>query len=114
MKILSLILIGILVLAPLAMAVETSGPEYSSPNGHADWLADGLNSQDCITHDHDVYIDNPRNPIEAYLGIEYHASKSWLIGARVLCDINNADRHDIEDNLRAEFGATFRFGPGLE
>lgn len=110
-----LAVVMVLALAPMAFAVETSGPDYSSPNGHVEGFAEFLNEQDCITHKHEVYIDDPRSKVEAYLGVEYHASKAWVLGARVLCDVNNIDRDDrFIDNCRSEFGATFRFGPGLE
>ncbi len=67
-------------------------------------------------HNHDVtiYNDEARNPIEAYLGVEYFVSKSLVLGAKGFLDVNNLDSDDLDENVRAEVGATWRFGPGLE
>ena len=115
MKILVLVLAVMFLVAPVVMAVETTKADYSSPNGHLDGFADFLNEQTYLTHQHEVYIDEPRNPMEAYLGVEYHPNnKNWTLGGRVLCDVNNLDRDALDENLRAEVGATYHFGPGLE
>jgi len=108
------LVLAVMFLAVPLMAAETSGPTYSSPSGDADSFAEFLNEQDCITHNHDLYIDEARNPIDIYLGIEYLPTKNWVLGARGYIDANNIDRDDWEDNLRAEVGATYRFGPGAE
>lgn len=60
----------------------------------------------------DVYIEDPRNPIEGYLGVEYLTANNWVLGARGYLDLNNLDRDDLDENIRAEVGATYRFGPG--
>ena len=52
----------------VAFADETGGANYNSPNDHASGLAEFLNEQDCIDHNHAV--NHPERDDAAGLGVD--------------------------------------------
>ena len=62
----------VLALAEMVRADETTGATYTSPNGHAEGIADFLNDQNCIDHTHQYAVpDNDReNPLGVGADIE--------------------------------------------
>lgn len=65
--IITLLVMGLFVVP--VMANETEGADYSSPNGHVNWLADVLNEQDCIDHTHQYDVPERDNPMGAGLDL---------------------------------------------
>jgi len=94
MKILVLVLAVMFLVAPVAMAGETSSANYTSPNGHADGFAGWLNDQECIDHTHELYNAEKRAEIGIGADVIKPINETVAVKLEVRYDLNNRDRDD--------------------
>jgi hypothetical protein len=114
MRVVALVVCLLLVGVFAVQAETTDGATYSSPNGHADGLAEFLNQQECIDHNHQ-YVDNMGREIDspfiASVDNIIHTPISWLQGrAKAMYDFNNKDTDS--HGMGYEVGAIIQWGAG--
>jgi len=64
MKYAVIVILALLLVVPLALAEQTSGATYTSPNGCVpDPFIDALNDQEFIDHTHQIDVDDRENPV---------------------------------------------------
>lgn len=98
-----LLLVAILMFAlgSFAIADETGGADWYSPNGHADGLAKFLNSQDCLdhTHDYEKYEPEDKYGIGVDLNIWKSDDTDWYKPNLLTIE----ERYDFNENVNSVY-----------